>query len=192
MRRPTNPMAMTMAGLVAAFLSGNAPAQTPCTTLALPVLRVDPPPSQYVRFCTDHPSECALTGAAVLPFNPALIRLLSSVTAAVNSDIDLVPDPDRGIEEDWDLPHDCQGDCEDFALEKRHRLVQSGLPSASLTMAIVQHETRHFPHAVLLVETDGGTWVLDNLSDTVMCWDAVPYHFDRREQPGGQWLRFAP
>jgi predicted transglutaminase-like cysteine proteinase len=57
-------------------------------------------------------------------------------------------------------------------------------------MAIAFHEMQFFPHAVLLVETSKGTWVLDNLYETVLCWDAVTYIFTHREQPDGQWARF--
>ena len=70
------------------------------------------------------------------------------------------------------------------------RLADEGMPSASLTIAIVFHETLLFPHAVLLAETDAGTWVLDNLQDELLCWDAVPYFYTRREQPDGSWARF--
>ena len=57
-------------------------------------------------------------------------------------------------------------------------------------MAIVHHEFQFFPHAVLLVETDTGTWVLDNLNDEITCWSAVPYRYERRERPDGLWIRY--
>lgn len=182
---------MTMIGICWACLSVGVLAQTSCTTLAIPIMREEAPPTQYAKFCEKHPTECALSGRAVLHSDPRLNNLLFTVNKTVNVEVELVPDPDRGVEEDWDFPQNCEGDCEDFALEKRHRLVEAGLPSASLTMAIVHNKIQFFPHAVLLVETDTGTWVLDNLYDEVMCWDAVPYRYERREQPDGQWSRFA-
>ena len=118
---------------------------------------------------------------------------LSDVNARVNDEVEFVSDMDNlGVEEDWSFPRDCRGDCEDFALEKRERLVDLGLPRASLTIAIAFHEVQFFPHAVLLAETTTGTWVLDNLHDDVLCWDAVPYKYTRREQPDGTWVRFSP
>lgn len=182
---------ITMIGIFSAYLSVGALAQTSCSTLAISIMREEAPPTQYAQFCEKYPTECALTGNAVLHSDQRLNNLLFVVNEAVNGEVEFVPDPDRGVEEEWNFPQSCEGDCEDFALEKRHRLVEAGLSSASLTMAIVHHENQFFPHAVLLVETDTGTWVLDNLYDEVMCWDAVPYRFERREQTDGQWSRFA-
>ena len=183
--------AVISAGVTLAFVVNGAFAQPRCSALQVPVMRQEAPPSQYVIFCKRNPDECKLIGDAVLQSDPSLYRLLGEVNEAVNKEIEFVSDQDRlGVEENWDFPKDCQGDCEDFALEKRHRLVETGLPSASLTVAIVHHEVQFFPHAVLLVEMDTGTWVLDNLYDEIMCWDAVPYRYERREQPDGQWVRF--
>lgn len=178
-------------GFFSAILASGVIAQPRCSALEIPVMRHEGPPSQYVRFCESNPEECALFGDNVLHSDPSLHRLLNRVNEAVNTEIELVSDPDRlGVEEDWNFPQNCQGDCEDFALEKRHRLVEAGLSSAALTIAIVHHELQFFPHAVLLVETDTGTWVLDNLYDEIICWDVVPYRYERRELPDGQWVRF--
>lgn len=167
------------------------PAETPrCVPMTPPVASIDVPPDRYRAFCGSHESACALTGDPVLTWSTDIAAQLDSVNATVNQEIDFISDWEAlGIEDEWDFP-DCQGDCEDFALEKRRRLVAAGLPSAALTMAIGFHEVQFFPHAVLLVETTRGTLVLDNLYDTVLCWDAVPYIFTHRERPDGQWTRF--
>lgn len=163
-----------------------------CAAMDLPIMSVGPPPTQYMAFCEQRPDSCLLAGEAVLEWTPQLHALLSSINAEVNADIDFVADQDNlGVEESWDLPLDCRADCEDFALEKRERLRNIGIPGASLTMVIAFHEVEFFPHAILLVETTTGTWVLDNLHDEVMCWDALPYRYTRRERPDGQWIRFA-
>ena len=67
----------------------------------------------------------------------------------------------------------------------------AGLPSAALTMAVVYHREAYFLHAVLLAETEAGTFVLDNLDDALLCWDTPPWRWDLRERPDGQWTRFA-
>ena len=179
-------------GLLASLtLCGPALSAPRCIELSLPVWRTEAPPSQYARFCEEEPEACALTGPTLLDFD-RVADVLDEVNVAVNgeirSDTDLAC---HGVEEKWTFPSTGWGDCEDFALEKRRRLVDSGLPSASLTMAIVHHEVRFFPHAVLLAETTRGTFVLDQLYDEVPCWDAVPYRWERRERPDGQWDRFA-
>jgi predicted transglutaminase-like cysteine proteinase len=164
-----------------------------CVAMQLPVAGIVDPPSQYADFCARHPAACRLDGASSIAWTEALHRLLGEVNARVNDEVTFVADMDNlGVEERWDFPQDCRGDCEDFALEKRERLVEGGLPRAALTMAFAFHEVQFFPHAVLLVETSTGTWVLDNLHDEVLCWDAVPYRFTRRERPDGRWLRFSP
>ncbi len=132
-----------------------------------------------------------------LKAHPAVIdwelsrSLLERINREVNAAVALTSDvAEYGLEECWRFPVDGAGDCEDFALEKRRLLAAAGLPSAALTMAIVHHEVQFFPHAVLLAETTGGTWVLDNLADELMCWDALPYRYERRERPDGQWVRY--
>lgn len=163
-----------------------------CVPMELPVARIEDPPSQYVAFCDRQAGACALDGDPVLDWTIELHRQLEAVNAAVNAEIEFIPDWENiGREEFWSYPADGAGDCEDFALEKRRRLVAAGLPGAALTCAIAFHEVQFFPHAVLLAETTSGTWVLDNLYDDLRCWDAVPYFYTRRELPDGRWTRFS-
>lgn len=162
-----------------------------CPTMELAVRRLEPPPQPYVEFCGRNPGHCELTGTAVLDWSPALGAALAAVNAAVNADVRFLSDPECwGLEDYWTYPAFGRGDCEDYALEKRRRLVAEGLPSAALTMAILHHREEYFPHAVLTVETDAGTWVLDNLHDAPICWADLPYRWEQRERPDGQWARF--
>lgn len=132
-----------------------------------------------------------MVGEPLVDWTDDLRQVLSRINTEVNAEIELVSDQDNlGQEEVWSLPADCRGDCEDFALEKRRRLTDAGLPRAALTMAIVYHEGQFYSHAVLLVETTRGTWVLDNLQDDPMCWDALSYRNIRRERADGMWTRF--
>lgn len=159
--------------------------------MELPVASVNRAPTQYAEFCERYPEACALTGPSTVEWTEDLHRQLAEVNAGVNEEIEFVSDMDNlGLEERWDFPSECRGDCEDFVLEKRERLVGLGLPRASLTIAFAFHKSRFFPHAVLLAETTAGTFVLDNLYDDVLCWDTLPYRFTRRERPDGRWLRF--
>lgn len=159
--------------------------------MELPVAEVGEPPSPYADFCELNPSSCTLSGPSVVSWSTRLHNLISSINRQVNAEVEFIPDwENSGLEEIWAFPDDCTGDCEDYALEKRRRLVEAGLPSASLTIAIAFHEVQLFPHAVLLAETTRGTFVLDNLHDEVLCWDSVPYFFTRRERPDGWWTRF--
>lgn len=180
-----------LTGLLALALALPAAARPHCGQLDLAVLRVEAAPTQYRDFCALDPEACAMVGEPVLDWTDELNALSSRINAEVNAEIELVPDEDNlGREEVWSLPVNCRGDCEDFALEKRRRLTDAGVPRAALTMAIVFHKMQFYSHAVLLLETTRGTWVLDNLHDDLMCWDALPYRYTHRERPDGHWTRF--
>lgn len=132
-----------------------------------------------------------MTGSDMLEWTEAARLALTDVNRTVNAEIRFMPDPEwQGYEDVWSYPLAGHGDCEDFALEKRRRLVESGLPRAAMTLAIVHHKTLFFPHVILLAETSAGTMVLDNLRDELACWDAVPFNYETRERPDGRWIRF--
>ncbi|SHH47693.1 Predicted transglutaminase-like cysteine proteinase [Marivita hallyeonensis] len=157
----------------------------------LPIAGVETAPGPYQTFCDKVPDACVLDGEDVIEWTDALYDSLSAINAEVNREIRFVPDQERlGVEERWDFPVEGVGDCEDFVLEKRRRLIDLGVPSAALTCGIAVHQVQLFPHAVLLVETSIGTFVLDNLEDEVMCWDALPYLYLLRERTDGLWDRF--
>jgi len=187
--RPASVTVATLALVVS--LQPAAAREARCVAMDVPVVRVDAAPSPYSDFCDTNADACDLTGNPIVEWSPRLHALLARINNEVNSEVTFIPDwENSGLEEIWSFPVDCTGDCEDYALEKRQRLVEAGLPSASLTIAIAFHEVQLFPHAVLLAETTSGTFVLDNLYDEILCWDAVPYFFTRRERPDGQWTRF--
>jgi predicted transglutaminase-like cysteine proteinase len=82
-----------------------------------------------------------------------------------------------GVEDYWDMPFENgskTGDCEDYALEKRKLLISAGLPMNALSVALVRTAWKE-SHAVLLVHTNNGDYVLDNLSPFVEPWMAVRY-----------------
>lgn len=54
-----------------------------------------------------------------------------------------------------------EGDCEDYALTKLIRLYRMGWALGALRPLLLWLPTKEF-HAVLSIETDHGTWVLDN------------------------------
>lgn len=91
-----------------------------------------------------------------------------------------------GVEELWSLPIAAgarYGDCEDYVLEKRRALLTAGLPQRALSIAVVQ-TPRGDSHAVLLVETSAGEYVLDNLSPWVLPWTKTAYQWRERQVAG--------
>ena len=165
--------------------------QHSCSRLYLEVEEITPPPLQYQDFCDAFPGDCRMIGTPVLDWNEELVHLLERINREVNAAIAFMPDPEWwGEEERWSYPVHGHGDCEDVALEKRKALVSIGLPRAAMTMAIVHHVEKPSNHAVLLVETTGGTWVLDSLVDEVLCWNRAGLNYESRERVDGQWERY--
>lgn len=85
------------------------------------------------------------------------------------------------------------GDCEDFAIAKYVALRALGVPESRLRVAIVQDTVKNVPHAVLMVYTDRGTYVLDNqiktLVDTKTAGRYRPIYSINRT---AWWLHTAP
>lgn len=117
------------------------------------------------------------------------MALMTTVNRAVNRTIRSRTDLALyGVEEFWSLPEQVDGatygDCEDFALEKRRRLIEAGFPAYSLSLAVVFTRQNQF-HAVLVVTAETGDWVLDNLSPWPTPWDETGYIWIARQVAGG-------
>ena len=83
----------------------------------------------------------------------------------------------------WALGEAGVGDCEDYALAKRAALIQAGVPARALSIGLVRTR-RGQSHAVLLIDTDKGAMVLDNLSPWIRRWDRTSYIWVARQAPG--------
>lgn len=108
-------------------------------------------------FCRQTPAECRVERDTVAEWTPQLAALLSEVNARVNRDISPRADPQGS----WQISP-AFGDCNDYALTKRSRLIRLGVPAGSLRMAITTKNGA--PHAILIVKTSAGDVVLDNLN----------------------------
>jgi predicted transglutaminase-like cysteine proteinase len=141
------------------------------------------PPPAFVRFCEEYPEECAAASRAEgrVPASPKLLTELDQINTRVNHTIR--PEEDLkhyGIADYWTLPADGRGDCEDYALLKRHELIKLGWPSSALLMTIVSDE-KGKGHAVLTARTAAGDFILDNKVDEVRLWYRAPYRFLLRQ-----------
>ena len=125
--------------------------------------------------------------AAPLAFTPDLWKLITETNDRVNRAIAQRPDIQvYGVAEYWNNPleHGLNaGDCEDFVLEKRHGLIAAGVPATALSIAVVT-TPRGETHAVLLVATSRGEFVLDSLTAWVLPWDKTPYRWRERQVAG--------
>ena len=78
------------------------------------------------------------------------------------------------------MPTDGKGDCEDYALLKRHMLTQRGWPSSALLMTVVMDEDGE-GHAARTARTQGGDVILDKRSNEIRLWTKTPYEFATRQ-----------
>jgi predicted transglutaminase-like cysteine proteinase len=120
-----------------------------------------------------------------------LLDAVKAVNSAVNRQIIQVYDIDAvGVDERWQRPDRVArplGDCEDIAIEKRMRLIESGFAPESLFFAVAFR--RDFGlHTVLVARLPEGDWVLDSLTGAVKRWDAASYVWLRRQEPGQPML----
>lgn len=140
------------------------------------------PPYGFVRFCEVQPNECVATsvGDARFQMTPERLSELDEVNRAVNREIEPATDAEiYGVNELWTIPK-TRGDCEDFALLKRQRLIERGWPSNSLLLTVVRDE-KNEGHAILTARTSQGDFVLDNKIEAVRLWNNTPYQFVMRQ-----------
>lgn len=121
-------------------------------------------------FCAKSPRQCAGNGgASQVTATNDLLAVLSQVNRRVNAAI--TPRNDRG--DSW-TANASSGDCEDYVLTKRAQLIRKGVPAGSLRIATTTTRWGE-SHAVLVVKTSQGDYVLDNLSNQVKTLRASGY-----------------
>jgi predicted transglutaminase-like cysteine proteinase len=172
-----------------ALVLGGAPAlaQTlaslPAPTQTLDRTGSARPVAAWSNFCERYPAECAIdvSEPAVLTLTPEVWRAIMSVNRGVNKRIKPMTDLKHwGVVDKWDFPDDGYGDCEDYQLLKRKLLVEHGLSRRAMRMTVVIDEQGE-GHAVLMVRTDRGDFILDNKRMSVLPWQQTGYVFVKRE-----------
>ncbi len=159
-----------------------------------------PPPIGWVQFCRDYardprnPCKVEPLPAVDVVLSQFAMKELVRVNQSVNASIEPVTDIDHwGVPDKWDYPDDGKGDCEDYVIEKRHRLMQAGFPRQSLLITVVRDKQGE-GHAILTVKTDKGDYVLDNQVDEILPWDQTGYKFIKRQdqQDPNIWISLGP
>lgn len=112
---------------------------------------------------------------------------------AVNAEVNLVPynaTPGVGEPPDWWTDEPVAGNswvCRDYTQMKADRLKSLGWAASALTEVFCWTEPPNSGyHAVLAVETDGETWIMDSRFPLIYRIDAPPaaYRWDRRQVVG--------
>ena len=146
-------------------------------------------PMAYTQFCLRYEDECRTK----IMFRGGPVQLtaerwddLKEVNKSVNADI--IPEANElGLAaETWLISPD-RGDCNDYAVTKRHELLDRGWPARALLLSeVVVSSGEH--HLVLVVRTRSGDLVLDNLTSQIKPWSRAPYRWVRIQKPNDSRL----
>ncbi|MEO1291950.1 MAG: transglutaminase-like cysteine peptidase [Pseudomonadota bacterium] len=151
-------------------------------------------PRGYYELCARDAAACP---APREPRGPVMIRLSAAAWSAldtVNREINAayVPATDyeaHGVADLWQMPH-VTADCEDYVIAKRQALIARGWPAEALLIGVVKGTLSPY-HAVLVVRTDSGDLVLDNMRDEVLGWTHSGYEWVVRQSQHdpATWVR---
>jgi predicted transglutaminase-like cysteine proteinase len=142
-------------------------------------------PMAHARFCLRYPTECRAHRIVFRPRPPALDAArwhdLTLVNRMVNRTIAPRHKPAGITGVGWVVAPKA-GDCNDYAVTKRHELLARGWPARSLLLAeVVTNWGEH--HLVLVVRTRDADLVLDNLTPEIRTWSKTSYEWVRIQSP---------
>ena len=104
-------------------------------------------------------------------------KLAERINRDVNASVTYKTDLEQyGTPEHWCLPTKF-GDCEDYALAKRAALLQAGWPKDKLGLCVC-YMPDGTGHCVLWVETDKGSFILDNNYALPVKPSELPYKWE--------------
>lgn len=135
----------------------------------------------FNRFCERYPGQCASDGRPpVVELDAQRMAELRSVNAEINRRI-VADGGNRGLD-DWSLDATV-GHCNEYAVQKRSALIDRGWPVGALSLAVAstRYDVGNIKHLVLVVRTDRGDYVLDNLASDVVAWKSTGYRFLMRQ-----------
>lgn len=149
-------------------------------------------PYAALELCHRIGSACPRTETVepAVRLTPALWKQLVTVNAYYNSTILPMTDMDQyHVADFWTYPDSGYGDCEDYQLAKQRELVKDGWPQSDLLMAVVRQKDGE-GHAVLIVRTDRGDFVLDNQDSLIRLWSDTSYLYLKRQSQAdaSQWV----
>lgn len=148
----------------------------------LPLRAAVSAPGGAVELCGTYPWACA-AGTSKAAFGAAQMEMVVKINRAANMAIRPVTDlVQYRVAEKWAMPTARGGDCEDFALYKKAKLIEAGVSPDRLLLATVL-DRKGNSHAVLVLRTDTADLVLDNLRGSVKRWDETGYTFLRMQDP---------
>jgi len=188
-------ISLVAASLAISSLGACATSPTPSTyqqasTIAVPPISsamaeagVVMPPQGYLELCVRSPGECPSDirqSSLKEPLTAQRWGELNDVNTSVNSSVRYITDAALyEMSEYWTYP-DGRGDCEDYVLLKRKLLLARGWPAEALLIGVAL-DRENLRHAVLIVATDKGDFVLDNQLSSVVAWAETGYTWEKRQ-----------
>ncbi|MCH8951199.1 MAG: transglutaminase-like cysteine peptidase [Proteobacteria bacterium] len=156
-----------------------APAAAQSMGPAQPAARrlVEAPPG-FLDSCRRYPWFCTNRTTGAAPLGQAdLLELAARINRRVNRAVSQLSDPENyGVADYWTLPANGNGDCEDFVLQKYKLLLDAGVDSRDLSIAVVL-DRQGDNHAVLVLRHGSGDLVLDSLTRRIRPWNRTGYTF---------------
>ena len=141
-------------------------------------------PMAFIRFCKRYPKDCRVSRMAFRPKPVELTKARKTELVMVNREVNHAIKPQENVNgvmaEEW-LVSPRAGDCNDYAVTKRHKLLARGWPSRSLLLAeVVIPSGEH--HLVLVVRNREDDLVLDNLNPQVRSVSQAHYEWVRAQE----------
>src|SRR5437660_4679271 len=102
------------------------------TSVVMPITEASPTlsPFQHVRFCLRYPADCKSdpTETTTVELTAETLETMDRVNRDVNASIMPVARSNAIADGGWTISP-ASGDCNDYAVTKRHELVQNGFPA---------------------------------------------------------------
>jgi predicted transglutaminase-like cysteine proteinase len=130
------------------------------------------PPMSHTFFCMRYPGDCVRTLGRTVPGMLPELPLLEAINEMVNSAIVPTTGKTPLVNPHWSIDP-VVGDCNDYAVSKRHRLLEAGWPSSALLLAEVRLVATGEHHLILIVRGKAADWVLDNRLSSVVRLSAI-------------------
>jgi predicted transglutaminase-like cysteine proteinase len=142
-------------------------------------------PMAHTFFCLKYHNDCRIHQ---IVFRGGALKLTAERWAdlkRINAEVNHAIIPTRNnaglAAEKWAISPKA-GDCHDYAVTKRHELLARGWPARSLLLSEVETSWGEH-HLVLVVRTNEGDFVADNLNGDIRSWSNTPYQWVRIQSP---------
>jgi len=106
-------------------------------------------------------------------------RQIDAVNREMNARSYILDTVNWGVKDYWATPGQFlhrDGDCEDYAIAKYMSLRSLGVPAAAMRIVVLHDMNLDVPHAVLAVELNGDTLILDNQISSVVRHERIRHY----------------